>query len=278
MKSYREPRQNYSDAFPLYIYRCNRKNAGKCVAPPHYHSDIEIMQPLEGITQLIVGSETVEAEPGKIYLVNPGEIHALYTQSQPTSYRCFIFRRELLDLPDESPVMTRLILPLFGGKLHLPLCCAEQKYHDLLNEVSDLYGQPGGEALIVAALLRFCALLERDGLLSPAEPDPRINDPLHLAIDFMEEHYTERITLPQIAEKAGMNPQYFCRFFKKQTLSTPITYLNALRIRRAKELLRRTDLSVLEVAMQSGFENVSFFIKRFKAATGKTPLAYRKGK
>ena len=275
MKVRHEIRRRGFEEFPLFIYRCRKETKGFCTAPPHYHNDIEILQPLDGCMQLVVGNEILDATPGNLYFVNPEEIHALYTNSSPAAYQCFIIGREFFGLPAENRIRIELIDPIFDGDLIFPRIHTDPHLTALLEEVNTLQEQNQGETLILSHLLRLLAFMEPR--LLPSERG-KMDSPLRQAIDYMENHFAEKLPIPQIAQATGFNSQYFCSYFKKYTRSTPVEYLTALRIRRAKELLRRTDLSVLEVANQSGFENVSFFIQKFKKATGKTPLAYRKNK
>jgi len=73
----------------------------------------------------------------------------------------------------------------------------------------------------------------------------------------------------------GYNQQYFVRFFKENTGKTPVSYINSYRVYKACELFRTSDLSVLEVAYECGFENVGYFIRTFKKQMNMTPLKYK---
>ena len=274
MKIRREESQRGTIDFPLTIYCFNKTvDQSFCSAPAHYHNDLEILQVTEGKMELIIGNEQIIAEPNQLYFINPEEIHTLYTASSPAAYRCFIFGKDLLDLPAENRIRATILDPIFQQKLRFPRQLCDAELTALLNDIHAAQQQGGKELWIFADLLKLLAvaaptLKENEG--------KTIDIPLRRAIRFMETHYTEKIPLALIAEKAGFNSQYFCSYFKKNTRSTPIQYLNNLRIRHAKELLRKTDLPILEVAMQSGFENVSFFIQKFKSETGNTPAKYRK--
>jgi AraC-like DNA-binding protein len=92
----------------------------------------------------------------------------------------------------------------------------------------------------------------------------------------MEHNYQQNISLDDLADMAGCNSQYLCRFFKEITGMSPIKYLISIRIERACKLLNETDLSVIEVSMECGFDNVSYFIRKFKEITNTTPNQYRK--
>ena len=69
--------------------------------------------------------------------------------------------------------------------------------------------------------------------------------------------------------------EYFCRLFKQYTGKTPIEYLNNYRIEQAAKLLIETNDSITDIAFDCGFENTSYFIRKFKAQKSATPKQYR---
>ena len=97
-------------------------------------------------------------------------------------------------------------------------------------------------------------------------------------LEYVEKHYQSPITLGELAEVAGMNPQYFCRAFKEVTMQSPMDYVIYYRLEQAVRLLSATDLSVMEVAMECGFNDCSYFIRVFKKQKNVTPNQYRKQK
>ena len=94
-------------------------------------------------------------------------------------------------------------------------------------------------------------------------------------LSWIEENYHETVTLSQLAEIAGMNPGYFCEFFKKYTRRSPIDYLNMYRIDSACRLFCISGCSVTEAAFSCGFNDLSYFVKTFKKYKGVTPKEYR---
>ena len=95
------------------------------------------------------------------------------------------------------------------------------------------------------------------------------------ALDFIETHYAENISLEDMAESAGVSPKYFCRYFKEMSDKTPIEYLNYYRIERACEQLAINSVSVTDAALGNGFNDISYFIKTFKKQKGVTPRQYK---
>ena len=88
--------------------------------------------------------------------------------------------------------------------------------------------------------------------------------------------FPELTLLAELADLVHMTPNYFCNYFKKQTGLTPFTQLNNIRVRRASKMLRNTEKSIAEIAEACGYENVSFFIRKFKEIRGCTPSVYRR--
>ena len=130
-----------------------------------------------------------------------------------------------------------------------------------------------------AAELR--ALLERsipEAERTAADAPPRAtgNDRLmRQAVDYVHAHYAGPLTLQQVADHVFLSKNYFCLLFKKHTNQNFIDYVIDLRIRKAKELLKTTDLRIYEVAESSGFNDVKYFSKLFKKMTTVSPGDYR---
>jgi len=94
-------------------------------------------------------------------------------------------------------------------------------------------------------------------------------------IDYIHQNYTsERISIPLLAKNAGMSEVYFRRIFTGVTGTSPVNYINSLRISRAKELLSSKLYTVHEVATLSGFLDDSYFNRLFKKHTGISPQKY----
>ena len=98
---------------------------------------------------------------------------------------------------------------------------------------------------------------------------------LRRATNYIVENSREALKLEQIAGDVGMSPFHFSREFKKATGLAPHQFLIRHRIERAKILLSRTDLPIVEVSLRTGFQNQSHFTRLFRRLTSLTPRAYR---
>lgn len=87
---------------------------------------------------------------------------------------------------------------------------------------------------------------------------------------------TEPLTLPQMAEQAGLSTYYFSRMFHEVMGRTPMEWLFECRLAAAKQMLMSTEWTIQQVAASAGFSQSSYFIARFRQHTGLTPLEYRR--
>lgn len=93
---------------------------------------------------------------------------------------------------------------------------------------------------------------------------------------YISENYASNISLDCLAKIAGMNPKYFCQYFRSMTDRTPINYLNYYRIECACEMLAKQNVSIKQVAVSCGFNDESYFIKMFQKYKGTTPKRFMK--
>lgn len=99
--------------------------------------------------------------------------------------------------------------------------------------------------------------------------------PIWLVIAYIQEHFTEKITLEDLARCADRNPQYISAVFSREC-GLPISeYITSLRVEKAKKLLRSTTAPISEIARQVGYQDPKYFSRIFRTQTGLYPRAYR---
>lgn len=103
-------------------------------------------------------------------------------------------------------------------------------------------------------------------------------DVIHKSLQYIHQHYFEKITLESAAQRVHLSPSYFSKIFKKEMGSNFNAYLNKQRIEKSKKLLLEDEYTLIEIAMIVGFEDHSYFTKVFKKNTSVTPSQYRKTK
>ena len=101
-------------------------------------------------------------------------------------------------------------------------------------------------------------------------------DPVRRCVQFIEEHYDEDLSLPDIAAAGNLSPYRVNLVFKAVMRDSPIHYLNKLRIRTSAVLLHNTPMTITEIARQCGFQNANYFSKVFRKYVGIPPSQFRK--
>ena len=99
---------------------------------------------------------------------------------------------------------------------------------------------------------------------------------IQAARSFMELHYASPLSINYVASQVSLSESHFCHLFKQETGTSPIQYLNRIRISHAMELLRNSDKSITEIAMKCGFSNLTHFNRMFHKFSSKNPRNYRK--
>jgi AraC family transcriptional regulator len=99
---------------------------------------------------------------------------------------------------------------------------------------------------------------------------------LRQALNYINDNLHQDLKIANISELLGMSPYYFCRLFTQSMGISPHQYITQCRLERAKLLLKKTNLSIIEITAEVGFSSQSHFITLFKKQLGTTPLQYKK--
>ncbi len=206
---------------------------------------------------------------GNILLFNPGDNHACVQNDGSTlDYRGFNITKEvMLDLAEE--VTGKRELPGFSRNVisDEEATCYLRPLHELVMKGSNEFGKE--ETLLLLTSL----LIQQYG--QPFESCvPECREEIEKACSFMEQHYAERIYLEQICRCAGLSKSTLLRAFALSKGVTPYSYLENIRIGKAKKLLEQ-GVPPVEAALQTGFSDQSHFTNYFNRFIGLAPGIYR---
>lgn len=141
--------------------------------------------------------------------------------------------------------------------------------HRYLGQLRRLSGQEDITKWLANILNRFTSLVFD---LS----DSKHKNSIYKALEYMRANYAQKLTLAEVAERAGYSAAYFSRVFREEQGCTFREYLNELRVEKSKALLLSDVKSIAEISALVGFEDQSYFGKVFRKRTGVTPDRYRK--
>jgi Response regulator containing CheY-like receiver domain and AraC-type DNA-binding domain len=139
----------------------------------------------------------------------------------------------------------------------------------IMNEINHCYST---QMLTVTLKNRFKEAMEA----IEKDQQQKFSKPVRDAIVYIENHFSEKITLEDVAEQIQLNPTYFSVIFKKELEKNFLTYLTEFRVEKAKELLRTTNDTMDSIAEQVGYTNTRYFSQCFDKIVGVKPSIYRK--
>ena len=130
-----------------------------------------------------------------------------------------------------------------------------------------------GDLLIEIAYKHFIFMTS---FVKPQSNIDYSNQIVQVTQEYLENHYAEDISLEDVAEQVNISPQYFSKLIKKTTGFNFIDWLSMLRVKKAKELLTNSNLTVKEVCFMVGYKDPNYFSRIFKKRIGITPSEYVK--
>ena len=264
-----------SEEFTLYVNNESESYSS------HWHSELEIAMPLEQEYTIIIDKSIYRLKPYDILIIPSGVSHELIAPE--SGRRLFLLvRYELLrEIRGFASLYNRffpcMFFPADGSAEHrCMISCLESAIEEHENR------HPLWEASIQSCITQFFIQAGRV-ILSAKEKPPvpgkrtwRTHTETFLQIcNYITEHCTQKLSLEDAAKAAGFSRSQFIRLFREYSGSSFYEYLTRQRMTRADILLSEPDLSITEVAMQSGFGSLSTFNRVFRAYHHCTPMEYR---
>lgn len=281
---YRETKLHEQPDFAYNTYLCTIPQDFDRVNP-HWHDQMEVIYIKRGEGVVSVDFNRLEVRAGSIVPVLPGEIHSIDgTPGGRMEYENIIFSPGMLGGGDEDEWFRKNVLePLRDGDFAFerPIPPGTDFY---LEAKAALDGAdaactnrtPGYSLLVKGHLFEFLHALYANRLDRTQTQPRRSADRLKVVLADVKTRYAEKLTVEGAASLAGYSEAHFMRVFKEETGQTFVGYLNDYRLTAATYFLRETDESIGNIAVSCGFDNGSYFIRRFRARYGKTPSEYRK--
>lgn len=256
----------------------------------HRHDEIQITWIQKGEGTLVVNNNMHVFGPNEIYFIGANQPHVF--KSDPVYFDSKSKRnvkalsihfnpqgklRSFLELAEMKPMLAFLKkhnngfmipeehVPDVAHKMELVL---KHKNMDQLVALIDLFKKFASIPKLkeLSSIYNHTEVSEHDGI--------RLSNIYH----YIMANYARSITLEDVAQQAFMTPQAFCRYFKKRTLHTFVSFLNEVRINEACKKLTAGDaesVSISAIAYNSGFNTVTNFNRVFKTIVGKSPSEYQ---
>lgn len=229
--------------------------------------DYQMHQILEGKGELYVKDKRYIVGPGDVFFLYPDIEHAYTPISREWKLAWISFNgREAGQM-----LMYAGIRESGPGKLR------SDKFLEPLRNMLLLPDDNELEVNLERTKLLFALLLDLKLKLLPATNHEDEMERIRPVLRYIELHLHLPLALKELAEVAGVSPQYLCRLFQRTVRERPVTYINKQRINRSKQLMFSIrGKKIYEIAQEAGFENVSYFCAVFKKVTGMKPEEFKR--
>lgn len=272
----------YEDLNPTFLYFCTLKRNEE-ETNYHCHDFIEFSIILKGEGAHVIDGEVCPVKEGDFVIYNPGTYHrSLVTSADNCALECFLSFSDVhfKNLPKGQ-------MPLISGENIIAMdAIIKQEIFKICSAMEKEYQswKPGRYFMLKSYLIQIILLIIREQQDSQKVPSGCIFEStsrkyvVKKIIHYFSQHYSEKISLDQIAQNMYLSTFYISRIFKSETGESPINYLINLRMEKARDLIEKEEaISVQNVAACVGYDDVYHFSKLFKKHYGVAPSKYRVG-
>lgn len=285
----REMKKHGTERFPFQYYQEHFNWNRLETVEWHWHSELEFVEILQGAIECHIGEEIIELREGDTFFINSGVIHKYQAPKVCREKQCMfsdiLFLPEII-APNSSLIYEKYVRPIvLYGKPFLVMRqtqaweeSVQNLYHHIVNvclaeeDLTELRIQAGVSELWT----RLFHYLYREESEQQENKNILAQARLRKMMQFIWDHFHEKITLDDIAASANISKSAALRCFRSGMQTSPVGYLNDFRLNRAKELLLTSHSTVSEIAVSVGFDNVGYFDRVFRRTFGLTPKQFAK--
>lgn len=279
----RDHMQDVSDVTAEYPYALHPLvSSAETRVPWHWHEEVEFSLVRRGALQVTVAGRRQVLEEGDGMFLNANVLHAMgpADPAVETVWDSHMLHPVLLGGHYKSVFDSKYLSPVLKNKrcdliVFRPDSEARRTLLNLLAEAAAVQDRPDSEFRTRNIFSDIWLLLMREAEALDAPP-PVSQERIQLMLAYIQQHFREKLTLEQIAAAAAVSERECLRCFRSCIQTTPFTYLTDYRIQVAERLLRTTNLSVTEIALETGFSDGAYFSKLFRQARSVSPTQFRK--
>lgn len=255
--------------------------------PMHWHEEFEINYIEKGTCVFNVELNEFVTTEGEIIFIKPLALHSLKKDENTyCTWHSMVFNLSMLQSALTDGATIKYIAPFLNNdmKSYIRIDSSMKEYTELVAVIKNIitcYDDKDNfyELEIKALLFHLFYLLYKNNLIQDSSKisklSPSVSSKIKIILNYINNNYENQITIKEIADLINFSEYHFMKFFKKHIGMTCIEYINIVRLEQASHLLTTTDMSIMEISLDTGFNSVSYFNKLFKKHFNVTPKEYR---
>lgn len=252
----------------------------------HWHDEMEIIYVEAGEFTIQLNGAVHHAKAGEVFFINSQEIHQISALTDASIHYAIVFNPEIIRFQWYDPSGQKYMNPLIKGRIKYLFHINDfpEIKAIMIREIKDIISayqlaKDSWQIVAKASLLKIIAtLIHHELIIQTGLPDDKSDEKAMIAKEIMahiHENYMQKLTLDHLANLVNFSIPYFCKFFKSMFGKTATQYINEYRIEKACQLLTQTTHKIIDISFTVGFDNFSYFIRKFKTLKGMTPSEYR---
>ncbi|MGN0406586.1 MAG: AraC family transcriptional regulator [Bariatricus sp.] len=252
----------------------------------HWHEEMEFIFIESGRGLVRLNRETLRVREGDLLIVNRGVLHSMKTDPRYILYyKSIVFDLNYLAGTAGDLCQERLIAPLAADQAEFvhritPDAPGYDRLLEIFGQIHTCLAEKAPYYYVRLKALFYAFFYEMLAgnyiITSDHVEQHKSLSSIKNVLDYINAHYSEPLSAKELTELSNYSEYYFMKIFRQYTGKTIIEYINDLRLEKSKALLLHSDASVTEVALECGFNNTSYYIKKFQQANGMSPHKFRK--
>ena len=253
----------------------------------HWHEEFEFTIIRSGSANFKIDLNSYNVEEGDIIFIKSHVLHSInQLPSTNMQWSTMVFNINMLNSASTDGCLLKYLAPIINNIHELPLiikkdCLGYSEILTTMNNIFNCYNEKSiaYELELKSLLFKLFSLFYKYNLVKKCDERKVIasntTDKLKTILNYINEHYNENISIKDLSSICDYSEYHFMRFFKKYIGMSCIQYINNLRLDNASKLLTTTNKTIMEISLDVGFENLSYFNKLFKRKYNMTPKAFR---
>lgn len=285
-KEYHELTQHGSPSFPVAFYETQPLLNEAGLISLHWHEEFQICLVTHGCVYFQCDQDSYELHENEGLLINSNHIHMAKSSDSDSTYLCCAFHPKVLSSFSGSIIESMYVQPFIKapGLSAVYIDPHTDWGNHVLNKIKQIFDiyceQPFGYQIsVISDLLDIWNQIifnQKEKLTVSRSVESTDLQRTKLLMTYIQEHYSEDISLEELSDAASLSKGECCRLFKRITGNTPFEYLLMYRIKQSISLMETTNKSIGEIASLTGFNSFSYYSVCFKKIIGTTPKQYRK--
>ena len=267
--------------FPLYVRRGELRDFDRYATACHWHPDLEFTLVLDGVKDYFINGQTLRINKGDGIFVNSKRLHYGFSADKSNcSFIVIVVHPSLLGegtFPGKEYIESKF---RHATEDYIILTKQSEWQREVLASITKIYDEMHRENCnpirLISQITSLCACIgDNIKSASMTHADERSWLAVWNMTGYVQKNYINKITVDDIAAAGSVCRSKCCKLFNEHIGQTPNAYLTRYRVQKSCEMLLETNMSVIEIAIASGFQSPSYFTHIFQKEIGLTPKEYR---